>query len=70
MANMTLGIWVLVGSFVLMLVMGVEISYTLGLSAVFTCLVMKINLLVVFQTIFYKMANYSLLAVPCFMLMG
>ncbi len=70
MANMTLGVWVLVGSFVLMLIMGVEISYTLGLSAVFTCLVMKINLLVVFQTIFYKMANYSLLAVPCFMLMG
>jgi tripartite ATP-independent transporter DctM subunit len=31
---------------------------------------MHINLTVVFQTIFYKMSNYSLLAVPCFMLMG
>lgn len=70
MSDLTLGITILVGSFVLMLVMGVEISYSLGLSAVLTCMVMKINLLVVFQTIFYKMANYSLLAVPCFMLMG
>lgn len=70
MSNMTLGISILVGSFVIMLAMGVEISYTLGLSAVITCLAMNINLLVVFQTIFYKMSNYSLLAVPCFMLMG
>jgi tripartite ATP-independent transporter DctM subunit len=70
MSDLTLGLTVLVGSFVLMLFMGVEISYTLGLSAVFTCLAMNINLLVVFQTVFYKMANYSLLAVPCFMLMG
>ena len=70
MSSMTLGIIVLVASFVIMLAMGVEITYTLGLSAVLTCLVMNIKLLVVFQTIFYKMANYSLLAVPCFMLMG
>ena len=70
MSNMTFGIAVLVGSFVVMLMMGVEISYTLGLSAVFTCLAMNIDLTVVFQTIFYKMSNYSLLAVPCFMLMG
>ncbi|MDX9810183.1 MAG: TRAP transporter large permease [Sphaerochaetaceae bacterium] len=70
MSSMTMGIIILTGSFILMLIMGVEISYALGLSAVFTCLFMNINLLVVFQSIFYKMANYSLLAVPCFMLMG
>ena len=70
MSSMTQGIIVLVGSFVLLLVMGVEISYTLGISAVLTCLFMGINLQTVFQTIFYKMSNYSLLAVPCFMLMG
>jgi tripartite ATP-independent transporter DctM subunit len=67
---MTMGIIVLSGSFIFMLLMGVEIAYSLGLAAVFTCLFMDINLLVVFQAIFYKMANYSLLAVPCFMLMG
>lgn len=70
MSNITLGTIVLVASFFIMLLMGVEISYALGLSAIVTCLVMKINLLIVFQTIFNKMANYSLLAVPCFMLMG
>jgi len=70
MSNITLGTIILVASFFIMLIMGVEISYALGLSAVLTCIVMKINLLIVFQTIFNKMANYSLLAVPCFMLMG
>ncbi len=70
MSSMTQGIIVLVGSFVLLLLMGVEISYTLGISAVLTCLFMHVNLQTVFQTIFYKMSNYSLLAVPCFMLMG
>ena len=70
MSEMTIGIMILVGSFALMLFMGVEIAYALGLSAVFTCMYMGIDLLVVFQSIFNKMANYSLLAVPCFMLMG
>lgn len=70
MSEMTIGIMILVGSFALMLIMGVEIAYARGLSAVFTCMYMGIDLLVVFQSIFNKMANYSLLAVPCFMLMG
>ena len=70
MNEMTMAIVILVGSFAFMLMCGVEIAYSLGLSAVFTCLFMGIDLLVVFQSIFYKMSNYSLLAVPCFMLMG
>lgn len=70
MSEMTMGIVILAGSFAIMLAMGVEIAYSLGLSAVFTCLFMGIDLMVVFQSIFNKMANYSLLAVPCFMLMG
>ena len=70
MSELTIGIMILAGSFALMLIMGVEITYALGLSAVFTCMYMGIDLLVVFQSIFNKMANYSLLAVPCFMLMG
>ncbi len=70
MSELTIGIMILAGSFALMLIMGVEIAYALGLSAVFTCMYMGIDLLVVFQSIFNKMANYSLLAVPCFMLMG
>ena len=70
MSSTAISIIILVGSFALMLAMGVEIAYALGLSAVFTCLYMHIDLLVVFQAIFTKMANYSMLAVPCFMLMG
>lgn len=70
MGSTTISIIILVCSFALMLAMGIEIAYALGLSAVFTCLYMHIDLLVVFQAIFTKMANYSMLAVPCFMLMG
>ena len=68
MNEMTMAIVILVGSFAFMLMCGVEIAYSLGLSAVFTCLFMGIDLLVVFQSIFYKMSNYSLLAVPCFVM--
>ena len=52
MNEMTMGIIILVGSFAFMLMCGVEIAYSLGLSAVFTCLYMGIDLLVVFQSIF------------------
>ena len=47
-----MAIVILVGSFAFMLMCGVEIAYSLGLSAVFTCLFMGIDLLVVFQSIF------------------
>lgn len=70
MSEMTIAIIILIGSFFVMLLMGIEITYSLGLSAVFTCLFLGINPLVLFQTVFSKMANYSLLAVPFFMLMG
>ncbi len=68
--NMTIAILILVGSFFIMLLMGIEITYSLGLAAIFTCFYLGISPIVLFQTIFNKMANYSLLAVPFFMLMG
>ena len=52
MSEMTIGIMILVGSLALMLIMGVEIAYALGLSAVFTCMYMGIDLLVVFHHLF------------------
>jgi len=70
MTETTIAIIILLGSFITMLLIGIEITYSLGLSAIFTCLFLGINPLVLFQTIFGKMANYSLLAVPFFMLMG
>ncbi|MEN6593933.1 MAG: TRAP transporter large permease [Clostridiaceae bacterium] len=70
MTETTIAIIILLGSFIAMLLIGIEITYSLGLSAIFTCLFLGINPLVLFQTIFGKMANYSLLAVPFFMLMG
>ena len=42
MGDMTIGILLLIGSFAALLVMGVEISYSLGISAVIVCLYMKI----------------------------
>lgn len=66
----TVAILILIGSFFVMLLMGIEITYSLGIAALATCIYLGINPLVMFQTVFNKMANYSLLAVPFFILMG
>ena len=66
----TVAIIILVGSFFTMLLMGIEITYSLGIAALATCLYLGINPMIMFQTVFNKMANYSLLAVPFFILMG
>ncbi len=66
----TVAILILIGSFFVMLLMGIEITYSLGIAALATCIYLGINPMIMFQTVFNKMANYSLLAVPFFILMG
>ena len=70
MSNLTLATALLVGSFVVMLVMGFEISYALGISSLICCIYLQINPLIVFQRIVSTMSNFSLMAVPFFILMG
>lgn len=66
----TVAVIILLASFIAMLLLGVEITYALGLSAFFTCMYLGLNPKTIFQAMFNKMANYSLVAVPFFIVMG
>ena len=70
MTTSALGTLILLGSFIVMLAMGVEIMYALGMSAFVTCAFLGIPLSSIFQTIIGKISNTSLMAIPFFMLMG
>lgn len=70
MMNTSFAILVLLGSFLVMLLMGVEIMYALGLSAFFTCLYVGVPVTSIFNTIIGKISNSSLMAIPFFVLMG
>lgn len=66
----TNAIIMLIGSFTIMLMMGVEIMYSLGFSAFITVAYLGLPITSVFQTMIGKISNTSLMAVPFFMLMG
>lgn len=70
MIDTGMAIFILIGSFVALLVMGTEICYALGLSALVTCLYVGIDLQAVFQTMIGKVSNTSLMSIPFFILMG
>lgn len=61
---------ILIGSFTIMLMMGVEIMYSLGFSAFITVAYLGLPITSVFQTMIGKISNTSLMAIPFFMLMG
>jgi tripartite ATP-independent transporter DctM subunit len=58
-------------TFLLLLILGVPIAYSLGLSACVYCLLVQPELLVVLpQRLFAGMNSYALIALPLFILMG
>ena len=62
----------LFGSFVLLLLIGTPIAASLGLAAVITIVMsgMRVNMMVVGQTMFAGMTSYQLMAIPLFILCG
>lgn len=62
----------LFGSFVVLLLIGTPIAASLGLAAVCTIIMcgMRMNLMVVAQTMFSGMTSYQLMAIPLFILCG
>ncbi len=62
----------LFGSFFVLLLIGTPIAASLGLSAVLTIVMtgMRINLVVLAQTMFAGMTSYQLMAIPLFILCG
>ena len=62
----------LFGSFVVLLLIGTPIAASLGLAAVITIVMsgMRVNMVVVGQTMFAGMTSYQLMAIPLFILCG
>jgi len=64
------GSTILIGTFVLLVMLGVPIAFALGMSSLVTMLYLGIPVLVVVQKMADGMDNYSLMAIPFFILSG
>jgi tripartite ATP-independent transporter DctM subunit len=60
----------LLGSFVVLLLIRVPISFTLGISAIITAIYLKLPLLIIAQRIVNGMESINLIAIPFFILAG
>ncbi len=67
---MDLAIIILFGSFLVLLLFGIPISFTLSISSIFTMLYLKIPLMVIGQKMSDVLDNFSLMAIPFFILAG
>jgi tripartite ATP-independent transporter DctM subunit len=67
---MEMGVYVLLGSFLAMIVFGVPIAYSLGVSSIITMIYLDLPIIVVFQKISDGMDSFSLIAIPFFVLAG
>ena len=63
-------LWVLFGTFVLLMLIGTPIAFCLGVAAFATALYMKLPPLVIFQQVNSGMNIFTLLAVPFFIYAG
>lgn len=63
-------LWVMCGSFVLLLVLGVPVAFAIGLSSVATVLAADLPMAVVFQKMVGGMQVFSFLAIPFFIFAG
>ena len=70
MTTSTLAIIVLIGGFFLLLLIRVPISFSMLLSTIAAALIMGTNLTVLVQQMISGVNNFSLLAIPFFILMG
>lgn len=67
---MNLAIIILFGSFLVLLFFGIPISFTLSMSSIFTMIYLKIPLMVIGQKMSDVLDNFSLMAIPFFILAG
>ena len=70
MPDTTIAIAIMLGSFVLLLMARMPISFTLGISSVLTALYLNIPLATLFQRMVSGVQSFSLLAIPFFILAG
>ncbi|WP_457419675.1 TRAP transporter large permease [Roseateles sp. P5_E7] len=63
-------LWVMCGSFVLLLLLGVPVAFAIGLSSVATALAADLPMAIVFQKMVGGMQIFSFLAIPFFIFAG
>jgi len=66
----TYALYILLGSFFVLVFLRVPISFALGCSSVFTLVYLHVPLLVMLNQMYTSLNSYPLLAVPFFMLLG
>jgi len=67
---MSWAIIILFGSFLILLFLGIPISFTLAISSIFTMLYLNVPLMVIGQKMSDVLDNFSLMAIPFFILAG
>ena len=64
MPDMSIAIAIMLGSFIILLMLRMPISFTLGISSALTALYLNIPLATVFQRMVSGVQSFSLLAIP------
>lgn len=67
---MDLAVYILLGSFLLMLILRIPIAFSLGLSTLITSLYLKLSPLVLLQQMVKGVNSFSLMAIPFFIIAG
>lgn len=67
---MEFGVYVLLVSFLALIIIGVPIAYSLGVSSIITMVYLDLPVIVVFQKMSDGMDSFSLIAIPFFVLAG
>lgn len=67
---MDLGAWILVGSFIFLMFLRIPIAFSLGASALLTCLYSDIPLIPVAQRMVASLDSFPLMTIPFFVLAG
>lgn len=70
MSSTQLQITFLWGSFALFILMGVPISFSLGISAFFTALYVQLPIAIIFQSLTYSINSFAFVAIAFFILLG
>ncbi len=70
MPDLVLASWILLGSFALLLVLKVPITFTLAMSSIVTAIYLKIPLMAILQQMVQGVNSFSLLAIPFFIIAG
>ncbi len=70
MPDLVLASWILLGSFAILLILKVPITFTLAVSSIITAIYLKIPLMAILQQMVQGVNSFSLLAIPFFIIAG